>query len=196
MLRRTRASDLGDCVVNPHQADGLAIQEPFRWLITPPEKLVRDRLRAVRSRPSSGRCSVWGGCERGTGCEAFFIDHGCGPDGNPFDWPSYVFPASGHPSGKPDGHAGSWPFTRGWWTWVAGSGVERSHPSLRSCRRRRSEASPGCIRRSGTAGRRRCVPGSPHLSTGTCACVNRAPGLIHPAHRPDPVSRRARVQPR
>jgi hypothetical protein len=99
----SRASELGDYVVNRHQVlvDGLTVQELFRWLIAAPENASSDRL-ARRTITGFFRQVLGMGQAANAGLEArpFFIDHGCGPDGNQLDWPSYVFLPAGTIWGK------------------------------------------------------------------------------------------------
>ncbi|HEY0014877.1 MAG TPA: hypothetical protein VGC13_01110 [Longimicrobium sp.] len=99
----SRASDLGDYVVNRHQvlADGLTIQELFRWLIAAPENSSSDRV-ARRTITAFFRQVLGMGQAANAGLDArpFFIDHGYGPDGNQLDWPSYVFLPAGTIWGK------------------------------------------------------------------------------------------------
>jgi hypothetical protein len=99
----SRASDLADYVVNRHQvlADGLTIQELFRWLIAAPENSSSDRV-ARRTITAFFRQVLGMGQAANTGLDArpFFIDHGFGPDGKQLDWPSYVFLPAGTIWGK------------------------------------------------------------------------------------------------
>jgi hypothetical protein len=99
----SRASDLGDYVVNRHQvlADGLTIQELCRWLIAAPENSSSDRL-ARRTITAFFRQVFGMGQAANAGLDArpFFIDHGYGPDGKQLDWPSYVFLPAGTIWGK------------------------------------------------------------------------------------------------
>jgi hypothetical protein len=99
----SRAGDLGDYVVNRHQvlADGLTIQELFRWLIAAPENSSSDRL-SRRTITAFFRQVLGMGQAANAGLDArpFFIDHGYGPDGNQLDWPSYVFLPAGTIWGK------------------------------------------------------------------------------------------------
>jgi hypothetical protein len=99
----SRAGDLGDYVVNRHQvlADGLTIQELFRWLIAAPENSSSDRL-ARRTITAFFRQVLGMGQAANAGLDArpFFIDHGYGPDGVQLDWPSYVFLPAGTIWGK------------------------------------------------------------------------------------------------
>ncbi|HEX2208532.1 MAG TPA: hypothetical protein VHG93_12675 [Longimicrobium sp.] len=99
----SRASDLGDYVVNRHQvlAHGLTIQELFRWLIAAPENSSSDRL-SRRTITAFFRQVLGMGQAANAGLDArpFFIDHGYGPDGNQLDWPSYVFLPAGTIWGK------------------------------------------------------------------------------------------------
>ena len=99
----SRASDLGDYVVNRHQvlADGLTIQELFRWLIAAPENSSSDRL-SRRTIAAFYRQVLGMGQAANAGLDArpFFIDHGYGPDGVQLDWPSYVFLPAGTIWGK------------------------------------------------------------------------------------------------
>lgn len=99
----SRAGDPGDYVVNRHQvlADGLTIQELFRWLIAAPENSSSDRL-ARRTITGFFRQVLGMGQAANAGLDArpFFIDHGYGPDGVQLDWPSYVFLPAGTIWGK------------------------------------------------------------------------------------------------
>lgn len=99
----SRASDLGDYVVNRHQVlvDGLTIQELFRWLIAAPENSSSDRV-ARRTITAFFRQVLGMGQAANAGLDArpFFIDHGYGPDGKQLDWPSYVFLPAGTIWGK------------------------------------------------------------------------------------------------
>lgn len=99
----SRASDLGDYVVNRHQvlAHGLTIQDLFRWLIAAPENASSDRL-SRRTITAFFRQVLGMGQAANAGLDArpFFIDHGYGSDGNQLDWPSYVFLPAGTIWGK------------------------------------------------------------------------------------------------
>jgi hypothetical protein len=99
----SRASELGDYVVNRHQVltDGLTIQELFRWLIAAPENSSSD-LRSRRTITAFFRQVLGMGQAANAGLDArpFFIDHGYGPDGDQLDWPSYVFLPAGTIWGK------------------------------------------------------------------------------------------------
>jgi hypothetical protein len=99
----SRASDLGDYVVNRHQVlvDGLTIQELFRWLTAAPENSSSDRV-ARRTITAFYRQVLGMGQAANAGLDArpFFIDHGYGPDGVQLDWPSYVFLPAGTIWGK------------------------------------------------------------------------------------------------
>ncbi|HEX8275449.1 MAG TPA: hypothetical protein VF615_22640 [Longimicrobiaceae bacterium] len=99
----SRAGDPSDYVVNRHQvlADGLTIQELFRWLIAAPENSSSDRL-ARRTITAFYRQVLGMGQAANAGLDArpFFIDHGYGPDGKQLDWPSYVFLPAGTIWGK------------------------------------------------------------------------------------------------
>jgi hypothetical protein len=99
----SRAADLSDYVVNRHQvlADGLTIQELFRWLIATPENSSSDR-RSRRTITAFFRQVLGMGQAANAGLDArpFFIDHGYGPDGDQLDWPSYVFLPAGTIWGK------------------------------------------------------------------------------------------------
>jgi hypothetical protein len=99
----SRASDLGDYVVNRHQVlvDGLTIQDLFRWLVAAPENSSSDRV-ARRTITAFFRQVLGMGHAANAGLDArpFFIDHGYGPDGSQLDWPSYVFLPAGTIWGK------------------------------------------------------------------------------------------------
>ena len=99
----SRASELGDYVVNRHQVltDGLTVQELFRWLIAAPENSSSDQ-RARRTITAFFRQVLGMGQAANAGLDArpFFIDHGYGPDGKQLDWPSYVFLPAGTIWGK------------------------------------------------------------------------------------------------
>jgi hypothetical protein len=99
----SRASELGDYVVNRHQVlvDGLTIQEICRWLIAAPENSSSDRV-ARRTITAFFRQVFGMGQAANAGLDArpFFIDHGYGPDGIQLDWPSYVFLPAGTIWGK------------------------------------------------------------------------------------------------
>jgi hypothetical protein len=99
----SRASELGDYVVNRHQVltDGLTIQELFRWLIAAPENSSSDR-HSRRTITAFFRQVLGMGQAANAGLDArpFFIDHGNGPDGIQLDWPSYVFLPAGTIWGK------------------------------------------------------------------------------------------------
>jgi hypothetical protein len=99
----SRASELGDYVVNRHQVlvDGLTIQELFRWLTAAPENSSSDR-RSRRTITAFFRQVLGMGQAANAGLDArpFFIDHGYGPDGSQLDWPSYVFLPAGTIWGK------------------------------------------------------------------------------------------------
>lgn len=99
----SRASELGDYVVNRHQVlvDGLTIQELFRWLIAAPENASSDR-RSRWTITAFFRQVLGMGQAANAGLNArpFFIDHGYGPDGDQLDWPSYVFLPAGTIWGK------------------------------------------------------------------------------------------------
>ena len=99
----SRASELGDYVINRHQvlADGLTIQELSRWLIAAPENSSSDRL-SRRTITAFFRQVLGMGQAANAGLDArpFFIDHGYGPDGKQLDWPSYVFLPAGTIWGK------------------------------------------------------------------------------------------------
>jgi hypothetical protein len=99
----SRAAELGDYVVNRHQvlADGLTIQELFRWLIAAPENSSSDLL-SRRTITAFFRQVLGMGQAANPGLDArpFFIDHGYGPDGIQLDWPSYVFLPAGTIWGK------------------------------------------------------------------------------------------------
>jgi len=99
----SRASELGDYVVNRHQVltDGLTVQELFRWLIAAPENSSSDQL-SRRTITAFFRQVLGMGQAANAGLDArpFFIDHGYGPDGKQLDWPSYVFLPAGTIWGK------------------------------------------------------------------------------------------------
>jgi hypothetical protein len=99
----SRASELGDYVVNRHQVlvGGLTIQEICRWLIAAPENSSSDRV-ARRTITAFFRQVFGMGQAANAGLDArpFFIDHGYGPDGIQLDWPSYVFLPAGTIWGK------------------------------------------------------------------------------------------------
>ncbi len=99
----SRASELGDYVVNRHQVlvDGLTIHELFRWLIAAPENSSSDRV-SRRTIAAFFRQVLGMGQAANAGLDArpFFIDHGYGPDGLQLDWPSYVFLPAGTIWGK------------------------------------------------------------------------------------------------